>query len=176
MSDQGNIIDKEKTVQNIFVVRKNFSPSLDEHKLEFIATLHGVSYVNDSRSISIYETRSSLDNMNAPVILIVKESDETINYYSLTALVREKVKALIYIGKEPERIQRFFSKESILFSVADCINDAVRIAFYYGKDGDVVLFSPTSPNHNCFENYKMMGSEFRKSVAELFIEKTEQLS
>ena len=165
MSEQQQEIKKESILQKALETRKNIINSVDEHNLEFVNEVNGVGYVNDSMSFSVSTTLRSMESFEVPVILIIGGFDINNDYSILSGVIREKVRGVIYLGKDNEKIiTHCKAKNSMLFSSASSLEEAVNIAFYYATPGNVVLFSPACASGKEFADYKVRGNEFKKAV------------
>lgn len=136
--------------------------------MEPVAGIRGVLYVNDSKATSVQATRESLQAIEAGnIVLIIGGDDHRNDYASLSNLVREKVKMVIYLGSDNDHLLKHISKEEILFAPARSVEEAVAYASYAAAEGDVVLFSPACPSFDPFDNYKNRGNRFRRIVNQL---------
>lgn len=135
-----------------------------EHRLEPVLTVHGIEFINDSKATNINSTWYALESMTKPVILILGGVDKGNDYEMLRPLVKEKVKAIICLGKDNSRIHEAF-KETIESIVdASSAEEAVKTAYYLGKNGDVVLLSPACASFDLFQNYEDRGRQFKEAV------------
>jgi UDP-N-acetylmuramoylalanine--D-glutamate ligase len=137
----------------------------DEHYLEFVAQVNGVGYINDSKSIRLKETQDALKRIDASIVLIVGgENDGDNDYGTLAKQIREKVSAIIYMGRDSDAILQHFSTHSMLFAKASTIEEAVQMAYFFSGNKEVVLFSPGC-DHSF--DYKVRGYKFKKEVKKL---------
>ena len=118
-----------------------------EHRLEFVARIHGVDFINDSKATNVNATYYALDSMSAPTVWIVGGVDKGNDYLDLMPLVREKVKAIVCLGVDNQKIIQTF-------------NNVV-------EKGDAVLLSPACASFDLFESYEDRGTKFKKAVREL---------
>lgn len=161
-------LDTVNFVQQLLELRNGTNGNADEHSMEAVAQVRGVLYVNDSRATTVESARTSLRSIPGDnVVLIVGGSDHRNDYASLAQEMRGKVKVVIYLGSDNDRLLKHISKEPILFARAETLEEAVTCATYCVKSGDVVLFSPACPSFDPFDNYKTRGIRFRKIVNEL---------
>ena len=138
-----------------------------EHRLEHVSTVHGIEFVNDSKATNINSTWYALESFNKPVVLILGGVDKGNDYEMLEELVKEKVKAIVCLGKDNKKIIKAFSgmvEEIVETSSAD---EAVKESYRIGKKGDVVLLSPACASFDLFENYEDRGRQFKKAVKAL---------
>jgi UDP-N-acetylmuramoylalanine--D-glutamate ligase len=138
-----------------------------EHRLETVANIHGIEFINDSRSCSIHSAWYAMESMEKPVIWIAGGLDRVLDYTQLTSLVSKKVKAIICIGAENRRLHKAFDRTEIPVVPAGDMNEAVDLAYYMGKTGDVVLLSPGCPSSDRFEPFEERGNRFRAAVKNL---------
>ena len=138
-----------------------------EHRMEHVATIRGVDFINDSKATNINSTWSALDSMNQPVVLILGGIDKGNDYSILNELVAEKVSAIVCMGLENEKIHKAF--EGIVPVITDTKSavDAVSEAYKLAKRGDAVLLSPACASFDLFNNYEDRGRQFKAAVMDL---------
>lgn len=138
-----------------------------EHRLEHVAVVRGIEFINDSKATNINSTWYALESMNKPIVWIVGGIDKGNDYDSLKELVRQKVKAIICLGKDNQRILEAFS--SVVPNIIETSGaaDAVKSAYYLGQDGDVVLLSPACASFDLFDDFEDRGNQFKKEVFDL---------
>lgn len=139
----------------------------EAHRLEYVATVRGVDFINDSKATKINATWFGLESMNRPVIWIVGGADKMSDYQQLRDIVKEKVKAIICLGKASEEIFNTFSEIMADITVYETMEEVTLKAYYKAQKGDVVLFSPACPSFDMFDNYEARGEAFKRAVAEL---------
>ena len=149
--------------KNSLLSRQQIPSSDDNHQLEFVAEINGVSYINDSKSIRLTATRNSLEQINSSVVLIIGGKEDDNDYSILAKQIKEKVVSIIYLGNNNDLIFQHYSKHYMLFAKASTINEAVQIASAYATPGSLVLFSPACESIN----YKNRGNEFKDVVKKL---------
>jgi len=138
--------------------------SKTEHRLEYVANVHGIEFINDSKATNINSTWFSLECMNKPIIWIAGRINKEVDFEILKSLVHKKVKAIIWLGKDTQQMPTLFSELNLPITHTESLNEAVEIAYYAGEKGDVVLFSPASPSFDLFSDYEERGQEFKRSV------------
>ncbi len=138
-----------------------------EHRLEFVSTVHGIEFVNDSKATNINSTWFALESFNKPVILILGGVDKGNDYEMLEELVKEKVKAIVCLGKDNKKIIKAFAGMVEEIVEAGSADEAVKESYRLGKKGDVVLLSPACASFDLFENYEDRGRQFKKAVKSL---------
>lgn len=138
-----------------------------EHRMEPVATIRGVEFINDSKATNVNSTWYALESMTKPTILILGGIDKGNDYSLIAELVNEKVKAIVCLGKDNKKIHEAF--DSALESVVDAgsAEEAVQLAFQLSHKGDVVLLSPACASFDLFKNYEDRGNQFKKAVKEL---------
>ena len=138
-----------------------------EHRLEYVLTVHGIDFINDSKATNVNATWYALESMNKPVIWIVGGVDKGNKYDELKEIVKEKVKAIICIGESNKKIHDFFKKTISRIEIVSSMQDAVRISYQIGYKGDAVLLSPTCASFDMFENFEHRGQAFKNQVRKL---------
>ncbi|MGZ8558959.1 MAG: UDP-N-acetylmuramoyl-L-alanine--D-glutamate ligase [Chitinophagaceae bacterium] len=138
-----------------------------EHRMEPVATIRGVEFINDSKATNVNSTWYALETMTKPTILILGGVDKGNDYTLIEELVKEKVKVIICLGKDNSKIHKAF--EDIVDTIVDTNNvaDTVGAAFHFSEKGDVVLLSPACASFDLFKNYEDRGNQFKKAVKEL---------
>lgn len=138
-----------------------------EHRLEFVATVKGIDFINDSKATNINSVWFALESMSKPVILIMGGVDKGNNYDIIRDLIKEKVKAIVCMGKDNARIKDAFANDIEMIIDTASMNDAVQSAFLVGESGDVVLLSPACSSFDLFKNYEDRGKQFKERVRDL---------
>lgn len=138
-----------------------------EHRLEYVATVHGIDFINDSKATNINSVWFALESMNKPVIWIVGGIDKGNDYSILKELVKEKVKGIICLGNDNTKIQASFKKVIPTIIETKSASEAVQAAYRIGKKGDVVLLSPACASFDLFANYEDRGRQFKNAVKAL---------
>ncbi len=138
-----------------------------EHRLETVLKIQNVTYVNDSKATNVNATFYALDSMNSPTVWIVGGVDKGNNYEELLPLVNEKVKAIVCLGLDNEKIIQAFGNIVPLMTETENMRDAVQVAARIAEKGDVVLLSPACASFDLFENYEDRGRQFKDAVRKL---------
>lgn len=138
-----------------------------EHRMEFVAKVHGIEFINDSRATSLNAAWFALESMNAPVIWIAGGQDKGNNYEELLPVVKEKVKAIICLGLNNKKLHKAFG--GVVETIVDAASaaEAVGEAYRLGKPGDVVLLSPACASFDLFKNFEERGNQFKRAVFDL---------
>lgn len=138
-----------------------------EHRMEPVATIKNVEFINDSKATNVNSTWFALESMKKPVVLILGGVDKGNDYSLIKELVQEKVKAIVCMGTDTKKIHGAFS--DILPAIVDAASaqEAVQAAFHFAEKGDVVLLSPACASFDLFKNYEDRGNQFKKAVKEL---------
>ena len=150
------------------VVRESLSDfSAVEHRLETVGKVQGIEFINDSKATNINSTWYALECQNQPVIWIVGGVDKGNDYSIVADLVKDKVKAIICLGTDNEKIHKAF--DGIVETIVDTqsAEEAVKTSYYLGKKGDAVLLSPACASFDLFENYEDRGRQFKAAVRSL---------
>ncbi len=137
----------------------------DPHRLEYIATVQGVDFINDSKATNVDSVFWALDAMKRPVVWIAGGLDKGNDYTSLEHLVRQKVKAIVCLGKDNFKVLRAFKDIVAVVEDTHSMSDAVGAAARIASPGDLVLLSPACASFDLFKNYEDRGDQFRQSVA-----------
>ncbi|WP_316836438.1 UDP-N-acetylmuramoyl-L-alanine--D-glutamate ligase [Pedobacter nutrimenti] len=138
-----------------------------EHRLEHVAKISGVDYINDSKATNVNSTWYALESVNPQVILIMGGVDKGNDYEMLRELVQDKVKAIICLGKDNKRIHEAFEGEVEVIVNTFSAHEAVQVAYHLAKKGDTVLLSPACASFDLFKNYEDRGNQFKMAVKEL---------
>lgn len=138
-----------------------------EHRMEHVAFIRGVEFINDSKATNINSTWFALESMEKPTVLILGGVDKGNDYSLLTDLVKEKVKAIICMGVDNKKIHDAF--EGIVPVMIDTTSakEAVQAAFNSAEKDDVVLLSPGCASFDLFKNYEDRGTQFKRAVIDL---------
>jgi UDP-N-acetylmuramoylalanine--D-glutamate ligase len=138
-----------------------------EHRMEHVATIRGVDFINDSKATNVNSTWFALESMTKPTILILGGVDKGNDYSLIADLVKEKVKAIICLGTDNRKIHEAFSHlVSPIVNTASAL-EAVHASFHFAGKGDVVLLSPACASFDLFKNYEDRGNQFKQAVKEL---------
>jgi UDP-N-acetylmuramoylalanine--D-glutamate ligase len=138
-----------------------------EHRMEPVATVRGVEFINDSKATNVNSTWYALESMTRPTILILGGVDKGNDYSLIAELVKEKVKAIICLGTDNRKIHEAFGQTVSTIVNTESATDAVQAAFHFAAKGDVVLLSPACASFDLFKNYEDRGQQFKKAVREL---------
>lgn len=138
-----------------------------EHRLEFVASINGIEFINDSKATNVNSAWYALESMQKPVVWICGGQDKGNDYNELIDLVKAKVKAIVCLGKDNKKIINAFSGVVETIVETDTAADAVAASYKLGKKGDVVLLSPACASFDLFQNYEDRGMQFKASVRAL---------
>lgn len=138
-----------------------------EHRMEFVATVRGVEFINDSKSTNTNSTWFALESMNKPTVLILGGTDKGNDYSLLEELVTQKVKAIICMGVDNSKIINAFKDKVPVIVETDSAKKAVNASFKLSTKGDVVLLSPACASFDLFKNFEDRGTQFKEAVKEL---------
>ena len=139
-----------------------------EHRLEYVATIRGVRYINDSKATNVNSCWYALQSMKTPVVLILGGTDKGNDYSEIADLVREKVHTLIFMGLDNKKLNEYFGLNSNCKIVdTDNLADAVKAAYEVAQKGDTVLLSPCCASFDLFKNYEDRGEQFKQAVKQL---------
>lgn len=138
-----------------------------EHRLENVAKIRGVQYINDSKATNVNATFYALECMDASTVWIVGGVDKGNDYNDLLPLVREKVKAIVCLGIDNEKIKNTFGNVVDLIVETAGAEEAVKVSHKLAEKGDAVLLSPACASFDLFENYEDRGRKFKEAVRSL---------
>lgn len=140
-----------------------------EHRLEPCGEVGGVKFVNDSKATNVDSVFYALGSFTDPIVLIMGGIDKGNDYSQIEALVTQKVKALICMGMDNQKLLDYFSKKVPLIFSVDEMQKAVKLSQEVATEGDVVLLSPACASFDLFKNYEDRGRQFKAAVAGLTI-------
>ncbi len=161
------------TVAHLLKIRKQtIRESLEnfqgvEHRLEEVLKINKVQYINDSKATNVNATYFALESMDAPTVWIVGGVDKGNDYRELFKFVNEKVKAIICLGTDNEKLMDTFSTMVDVIVETQFMAEAVKIAYKVADSGDSVLLSPACASFDLFENYEDRGRQFKNAVRNL---------
>ena len=161
------------TVAHLLRIRKQtIRESLEnfhgvEHRLENVLKINKVQYINDSKATNVNATYYALESMEAPTVWIVGGQDKGNNYEELFPFVNEKVKAIICLGVDNEKLMKNFSSMVDVIIETQYMSEAVKIAYKLADSGENVLLSPACASFDLFENYEDRGRQFKDAVRNL---------
>jgi UDP-N-acetylmuramoylalanine--D-glutamate ligase len=138
-----------------------------EHRLENVAKIDGIEYINDSKATNINATFYALECMDKQTVWIVGGVDKGNDYNDLLPLVREKVKAIVCLGLDNDKIKNMFSNVVDIIVETAGAEEAVKVAHKLSEKGDAVLLSPACASFDLFENYEDRGRQFKAAVLSL---------
>ncbi|MFV0571335.1 MAG: UDP-N-acetylmuramoyl-L-alanine--D-glutamate ligase [Xanthomarina gelatinilytica] len=161
------------TVAHLLRIRKQtIRESLEnfhgvEHRLENVLKINKVQYINDSKATNVNATYYALESMDVPTVWIVGGQDKGNNYQELFPFVNEKVKAIICLGVDNQKLMENFSSMVDVIIETQSMSEAVKIAYKLAEAGDNVLLSPACASFDLFENYEDRGRQFKEAVRNL---------
>lgn len=135
-----------------------------EHRLEFVATVNGIEFINDSKATNINSAWYALESMQKPTVWIVGGQDKGNNYEELSELVNEKVKAIVCLGLDNKKIIKAFKNSVEMIMEASSAAEAVAMAYKLASKDEVVLLSPACASFDMFKNYEDRGVQFKTAV------------
>jgi len=137
-----------------------------EHRMEGVAVVRGVSYINDSKATNVNSTWFALYSMEQPVILILGGLDKG-NDYSILYEFLDKIKAIVCLGVDNEKIHKAFENRVPFITDTHSAKEAVKTCYKLAEKGDAVLLSPACASFDLFKNYEDRGRQFKEAVKEL---------
>ena len=138
-----------------------------DHRLQYVATLRGVRYINDSKATNVNSCWYALESMTTPTVLILGGTDKGNDYSEIDALVQEKCHTLIFMGKDNSKLIQHFEPMGVKYISTDSLQDAVQAAYQSANEGDTVLLSPCCASFDLFKNYEDRGEQFMQAVRTL---------
>jgi UDP-N-acetylmuramoylalanine--D-glutamate ligase len=138
-----------------------------EHRLEHVAKISGIDFINDSKATNVNSTWYALESMSTQVVLILGGVDKGNDYNMLRDLVKQKVKAIVCLGKDNKRIHEAFEDDVDVIVNTSSAAEAAQVAYHLSKKGDTVLLSPACASFDLFKNYEDRGNQFKAAVMEL---------
>jgi len=138
-----------------------------EHRLEFVAKISGIAFINDSKATNVNSTWYALESMSTDVVLILGGVDKGNDYSMLKELVKQKVKAIVCLGKDNKRIHDAFEDDVDVIVNTQSASEAALVAYHLATKGDTVLLSPACASFDLFKNYEDRGNQFKQAVKEL---------
>lgn len=138
-----------------------------EHRLEKVARIRGVDYINDSKATNVNSCWYALQSMATKVVLILGGTDKGNDYSEIDELVKQKVRALIFLGIDNEKLHAFFDGKIDKIEDARSMEEAVSKAYELAQKGDTVLLSPCCASFDLFKNYEDRGDQFKTCVRNL---------
>ncbi|PKA99242.1 UDP-N-acetylmuramoylalanine--D-glutamate ligase [Flavobacteriaceae bacterium MAR_2009_75] len=137
------------------------------HRLEKVLKIHHVQYINDSKATNVNSVFYALDSVKTPVVWIAGGQDKGNDYKELMPLVREKVKAIVCLGLDNEKLKDAFGNVVDLVVETYAMEEAVKVAYKIAGRGDTVLLSPACASFDLFKNYEDRGDQFKNAVKNL---------
>lgn len=138
-----------------------------EHRLEYVATVRNVRFINDSKATNVNSCWYALQSMKTPTVLILGGTDKGNDYSEIEDLVKEKVLGLVFMGIDNTALHKFFDGKVDKIVDARSMEEAVKASFSMAKEGDTVLLSPCCASFDLFKNYEDRGSQFKSCVRNL---------
>ena len=135
-----------------------------EHRLEYVATVRNVSFINDSKATNVNSCWYALQCMETPVILILGGVDKGNKYEEIEDLVKNKVRAIVCLGTDNAKIHQFFDGKVSVITDSGTMREAVEKSFRLAQRGDTVLLSPCCASFDLFESYEDRGRQFKEQV------------
>jgi len=134
------------------------------HRLEYVSSVHGITFINDSKATNVNSTWYALEHYQKPIVWIAGGVDKGNDYESLKSLVKENVKAIVCLGLDNSKIHEEFADYVDIIVDADSARDAVDYAYNLAKKGEIVLLSPACASFDLFENFEDRGDQFKEAV------------
>ncbi|MEG1586581.1 MAG: UDP-N-acetylmuramoyl-L-alanine--D-glutamate ligase, partial [Bacteroidales bacterium] len=156
-SISANILDiKKEEIRNALMDFQGV-----EHRLEKVARIEGVEYINDSKATNVNSCWYALQSMKRPVVLILGGKDKGNDYTEIRQLVKDKVKGLVFMGIDNSKLHTFFDELGKPTMDASSMEEAVKATRMLASDGDIVLLSPCCASFDLFTSYEDRGTQFK---------------
>jgi UDP-N-acetylmuramoylalanine--D-glutamate ligase len=137
------------------------------HRLEHVARIQGIEFINDSKATNVNATWFALESINTPIIWIAGGVDKGNDYSMLTQLVKDRVRAIVCLGTDNSKIHEAFGNVVDIIVNTASATEAAEVSYHLGKKGDTVLLSPACASFDLFKNYEDRGQQFMDAVKEL---------
>ena len=137
------------------------------HRLEHVARIQGIEFINDSKATNVNATWFALESINTPIIWIAGGVDKGNDYSMLTQLVKDRVRAIVCLGTDNSKIHEAFGNVVDIIVNTASASEAAEVSYHLGKKGDTVLLSPACASFDLFKNYEDRGQQFMDAVKEL---------
>jgi UDP-N-acetylmuramoylalanine--D-glutamate ligase len=137
------------------------------NRLEYIANINGVEFINDSKATNVEAVYYALGSYDQPIVWIAGGQDKGNDYEQIKQLVEEKVKAMVCLGLDNAKLVEFFSGSVDNISETTTVEEAAEMAFNYAQSSDIVLLSPACASFDLFDNYAQRGEMFKEAVLNL---------
>jgi len=138
-----------------------------EHRLQYVATVKGVRWINDSKATNVNSCWYALESMTTPTVLILGGKDKGNDYSEIDELVREKCHTLVFMGLHNEKLREHFGGFGLNIIDTDNLQDAIKGAYNAAHEGDTVLLSPCCASFDLFKSYEDRGNQFMEAVRAL---------
>ena len=145
-----------------------------EHRLQYVATIRGVRFINDSKATNVNSCWYALESMTTPTVLILGGKDKGNDYSEIDDLVRSKCHTLVFMGLHNEKLHEHFddfksqiTNDKLQIIDTNNLHDAVQAAYHAAKEGDTVLLSPCCASFDLFKSYEDRGDQFMAAVRNL---------
>ncbi|MDP4281896.1 MAG: cyanophycin synthetase [Bacteroidota bacterium] len=138
-----------------------------EHRMEYVANIHGIEFVNDSRATNVNSTWYALETMTKPVIWIAGGVDHCNDFECLIPMIQEKVRTIILLGQNNERLLETLRPLEKPITECMTMEEAVETAYDKGRSGEVVLLSPACASFDIFVDFEERGKAFKDAVRKL---------
>ena len=138
-----------------------------EHRLQYVATVKGVRFINDSKATNVNSCWYALEAMTTPTVLILGGKDKGNDYSEIDELVKQKCHTLVFMGLHNEKLREHFGSFGLNIIDTDNLHDAIQGAYHAANEGDTVLLSPCCASFDLFTSYEDRGKQFMDAVRKL---------
>lgn len=170
--NQLNAMAASITAQLLHIKNEVIEESLQQfagvaHRLQYVTTVQGVRFINDSKATNVNSCWYALEAMTTPTVLILGGKDKGNDYSEIDELVREKCRALVFMGLHNEKLREHFGNFGLPIVDTDNLHDAIEGAYHAAQEGDTVLLSPCCASFDLFHSYEDRGDQFMQAVKKL---------
>lgn len=138
-----------------------------DHRLQYVATVRGVRYINDSKATNVNSCWYALESMTTPTVLILGGTDKGNDYTEIDELILQKCHTLIFMGKDNSKLIQHFEPLGVPYHSTNSLQEAIKHAYHSAQEGDTVLLSPCCASFDLFANYEDRGEQFIQAVRNL---------
>ncbi len=138
-----------------------------EHRLEKVAMVRGIEFINDSKATNVNSAWYALESMDKPVVWIAGGTDKGNDYTMLKELIKDKVRLIVCMGLDNHKLHEAFGKDVDMILNTTSAQEAVHVAYNLAKQGEAVLLSPACASFDLFKNYEDRGRQFKAAVRNL---------
>ncbi len=137
------------------------------HRLEYVRTLSGIDFYNDSKGTNVDSSVKAIESFNRPIIIIAGGYDKHIDYTDFVKAFKKNGKLMVLMGETKYKLKELCEKHEVNYILVDDMKEAINTAYKKGEEKDVVLLSPASASWDMYKSYEIRGDEFKTLVNRL---------